>query len=422
MMTEQRRAAWLTLVMLAAAGPALAARQGRLVGKVVDPAGNPIAGVTVTATAKDDAEFERVKTTDAKGIFILDFDRIGVVYTYRFEKAGYVTTQANQTWNVMGTERQQFSLQPGGAPAPAAVDEAPPASTSSAAITAFNEGVRALKARDNDTAGTKLAQAVQHDPELRQGWIALTGVRLDQKRYKEAAEAADRAIALGAADPSILQARWEAYRHLGDEAKTQEAREALEKAGRLQEEAKRIHNEAVALSKIGNDTEAFARFKEATEIDPSLQQAWLALAVTGLKIGRGAEAATAAQKVLESDPRHEAALRLQYNAALQVGDESKVADALVALAAIEPTTARDNLYKLAVKAFDADDAVRAKEGMQKVLAIDPDHPRANYYLGVLLVREGAKSEARAHLQRFLRLAPGDPEANTAKGLLGFIGS
>lgn len=421
-MTMVRRTAWLLLVALAVPGLAFAARKGRLVGKVVDPAGKPVAGVTVTATAKDDAEFDEVKTTDAKGIFILDFDRIGVAYRYRFEKAGYVTTFVNQTWNAMETERQQFILQPGAAAPPAAADAEPPASVSNAAITAFNEGLRLLKARDNDAAATKIEEAVRHDPELRQGWTALSLVRLDQRRYKEAAEAAEKAIALGSADPSILQARWEAYRNLGDDAKTREAREALEKAGRLQEEAKRIHNDGVALVRIGNDAEAFKKFQEAAEIDPSLQQAWLAVGVTGLKIGRVVEAAAAAQKVLESDPRHEAALRLQYNAALKLGDETKVADALVALAAIEPTTARDNLYKLAVTAFDADDSARAKERFLKVLQLDPNHPRANYFMGVLLVREGAKSEARAHLQRFLRLAPDDPEAATAKGLLGFIGS
>jgi tetratricopeptide (TPR) repeat protein len=420
MITALRRPAWLTLALLAVAGPLLAARQGRLVGKVVDPAGKPVPGVTVTATAKDVPEFEKVTTTDGKGIFILDFDRIGVAYTYRFEKAGFVTSLVNQTWNVMGTERHQFVLQPGGAPA-AAIDVPPPASASNPAITAFNEGVRAFEARDYRVATAKLGEALQHDPSLRQAWAALGQIHLEQKRYKEAAEAAEKAIALGAGGPSILRVRWEAYRHLDDAAKTQKAREELEKSTRLEEDAKRIHNEAVALAKIGNDKDAFARFKEAAEIDPSLQQAWLGMAVAGLKIGRAAEAAGAAKKILESDSRHEQALRIQYNAALQVGDEAKIADALVALAAIEPTTARDNLFKIAKKAFDGDDAGRAKETLLKVVALDPDHPRANYYLGVLFVREGAKSEARTHLQRFLRLAPNDPDAGTAKGLLGYIG-
>jgi hypothetical protein len=36
------------------------------------------------------------------------------------------------------------------------------------------------------------------------------------------------------------------------------------------------------------------------------------------------------------------------------------------------------------------------------------------------MREGSKAEARKHLQRFLALAPGDPDAGTARQALDFI--
>lgn len=416
----QRRVSWLLLAAVAVPAAASAARQARLVGKVVDPAGKPIPGVTVTATSKDVPEFTEVATTDGKGIFILDFDRIRVTYSYLFEKSGYLPARVNQTWNVMGTERHQFAMEPGEAPV-AALDQPPP-TTSNQAAAAFNEGVRAFEAKDYVSARAKLEQALQHDAGLRQAWSMLSQVHLEQKRYAEAAEAADKAIALGAGGPAILLARWEAYRHLGDDARTQEARDALDKAGRLDEEAKRIHNTGVALSKIGNDEEAYAKFREAVEIDPNFEQAWLALATTGLKLGRATEAASAAGKVLESNAHHEAALRLQYNAALQIGDHAKTIEALVALAAIEPTTARDNLFRLAVQAIDANDDVRTKKALIEVLKLDPDHARANYYLGVLFVREDARDKARAHLQRFLRLTPDDPDAATAKGLIAFLGN
>lgn len=419
MMTEHRRIAWLLLMVLAIPGVAFAAREGRLIGKVVDAQGKPIAGVTVTATSKDIADFQKVTTTDAKGIFMVDFDRINVLYRYRFEKAGYVTAEAEQNWGVVGTERHEFTMHAAEAPV---LDQGPPASASNTAIAAFNQGVRAFEAKDYSTARARFEEALRHDPNLRQAWSALSLVHLEQKRYQQAAEAAEKAIALGAADQAVLRTRWEAYRNLGDAAKTQAAREALEKAGRMEEEAKRIHNEGVALTKVGDDQEALTKFQQAVEIDPNLQQAWLALAVTGLKAGRAAEAAAAARKILETDPQHQEALRIQYNAALQTGDEDKIVDALLALAAIDRTVARDNLFKLAAKTFDAEDIVRAKERFTKVLALDPNHPRSNYYLGVILVREGARKEARSHLERFIRLAPNDPDAATAKGLLSYLGN
>jgi tetratricopeptide (TPR) repeat protein len=415
---QPRAVAMLSALLVTLPAVALA-REGRLIGKVLDPQGKPIAGVTVTATSKDIAGFEKVLTTDSKGIFILDFDQINVNYNYRFEKAGYATLSIDQKWTLRETERNEFRMEPAQA---GALTNEPPASTSSPAITAFNEGAAAFKARDHATATAKFEEALRHDPNLRQAWSALSLARLEQKQYQQAAEAAEKAVALGAAtDQTILRARWEAYRNLGDAAKAQAAREALDKAGHLQAEAKRIHNEGVGLTKIGDDKEAFAKFQEAVEADPGFEQAWLALAVTGLKIGRAAEAAAAAKKLLEINPGHTEAVRIQYNAALQAGDEDVIADALVALAAVDKPTARDNLFRLGAKAFDADNAAKAKERFTKVLAIDPNHPRSNYYLGVLMVREGNKKAARAHLERFVQLAPADPDAETAKGLIAYLG-
>lgn len=417
-MTEHRRIGWLLLLILTVPGLASAVRQGRLIGKVVDPEGKPIPGVTVTATSPQIPEFRKVMTTDNKGVFKVDFDRLNVVYQYRFEKAGYRPTQAEGTWTLEGTEHHEFTIPLGETPT---LDNRPPASTSNAAILAFNGGVGAFKAKDYPTARAKFEEAVGHDPKLRQAWEALSLIHLEQRHYKEAADAAEKAIALGSTDQAILRARWEAYRNLGDSAKTLEAREELERIGRLTEEGRRIHNEGVALSKAGDEKGAFAKFQEAADVDRNFQAALLALAVTGLKIDRAAEAAAAAQRILDADPQHEEALRIRYNAALKLGDEAKIVDALVGLAAVDPVMARSSLFQLAAKAYDSDDTVTAKERFGKVLELDSSHPRSHYYLGLVLMREGANKEAKSHLQRFLQLAPGDPDAATAEGLIKYLG-
>ena len=397
MATGHRRIAWLLVLILTVPGLA-SARQGRLIGKVVDSERRPIPGVTVTTTCGEIPDFRQVATTDDKGLFTVNFTRINLLYLYQLEKEGYVTLRVEQKWTLEGTERHEFTM----VPAPATKAAGPPPSTSNKAIAAFNAGAVALKGKDYATATAKFEEALSYDPYMRQAWATLSQVHVEQKRYKEAADAADKAIALGSTDESVLRARWEAYRNLGDKAKAAQAQQDLEKSGRLTEEAKRIYNEGVALVKAGDDAGAFAKFQEALAIAPGFQPALLGLATAGLKIDKAAEAAAAAETLLKADPRNEAAIRIRYNAALKLKDKAMIADALVGLAAVDPATARDSLLKLATAAYDADDGVNAKAMFGKVLELDANQAQSHYYLGLILMREGAKEEARSHLERLGR--------------------
>jgi len=419
MSTKKRRSvAWLTVLLLSLPGLASAYRQGRLIGKVVDPEGNPIPGVRVTTTCAEIPEFREIATTNEKGIFRVDFGRINVVYLYEFEKTGHVTLKIEQKWTLEGTERQEFKMYPAktptlDGPAPASA----PASASTPAILAFNAGVRAFKTKDYATALAKFQEASQHDPSMRQAWVALSAIHLEQRRYQQAAEAAEKAIALGSTDESVLKTRWDAYRQLGDEARATKAREDLEKFGRLSEEAKRVYNEGVAVTKLRYDKEAFAKFQEALALDPNFEPALYGLATSALKLDRPAEAAAAAEALLKVNPQNAEALKIRYNAALKLRDDAKLADALVGLAGVDAATARNGLFVLARGAFERDDIAKAKERFRHVLEIDPMHARSHYFLGLILMRDGAKQEAKTHFERFLELAPDDPDTAAVRDAL-----
>jgi Tfp pilus assembly protein PilF len=414
MPTRQRTMAWLLVLIWIIPGLAFAQEKGRLVGKVVDPAGKPIPGVVVTATSPQIPSFREVRTTDKKGAFTIDFDRVDVTYHYRFDKAGYQSVEAQQQWHLEGTQQYEWKMSPGTTPAAGGL---PPVSTSEPAILAFNGGITALKAKDYATAEAKFKEAVDNDPKLAQGWAALSAVQVETGHNKEAAEAAEKAMALGDRSEAVLMSRWQAYRNLKDEPKAAEALKDLEGVGRRVEEARKTHNEAVALVKAGDNAGAFAKFQEALKIDPNLQASLLGLATAGLKIGRNAEAATAAEAVLKADSKNEAAIRIRYNACLALGDKDRLADALVGLSAVEPAIASKGLLALAFDAYDANDRPRTKERFLKVLAIDPNQPLAHYYLAMVLINEGTTAEAKTHLERFLALAPNAAEAATAREIL-----
>lgn len=82
-----------------------------------------------------------------------------------------------------------------------------------------------------------------------------------------------------------------------------------------------------------------------------------------------------------TDPKNEAAIRVRYNACLSLGDKARFG---------------------------------------KVLQVDPNYPQAYFYLGVINVGQGATAEAKSRIERFLQLAPKDPEADSAREMLKYL--
>ncbi|HEX7485834.1 MAG TPA: tetratricopeptide repeat protein [Vicinamibacterales bacterium] len=420
MSTSQRTVAWFLVLILMVPALAFARDRARLVGRVVDPEGKPIQGVSVTVTSAQVPNFKEVRTTDKKGSFTIDFHVIEVTYHYRFEKDGFETLEANQDWHAEGSQKFDWTMRPASAQAAVAAPAAggpPPASTSEPATLAYNAGITALKAKNNATAEAKLKEAVGHDPKLVQAWVLLSTVQVQTGHDKEAAESAEKAMALGSRDEAALTARWQAYKNLKDDAKAAAALKDLEGAGRRAEEAKKVHNEAVALVKAGDNAGAFTKFQEALGLDPNLQASLVGLATAGLKIGRNDEAATAAESILKLDPKNQAALRLRYNACLALGDKDRLADSLVGLSVVEPAIAKNGLLKLAFDAYDANDKDHAKARFLKVLELDSNQPLAHYYLALILVNEGNNAEAKSHLEKVVALAPTTPEAANARDMI-----
>jgi tetratricopeptide (TPR) repeat protein len=414
-----RRVAWLLILFLMIPGLVFAEERARLEGRVVDPQGKPIQGVKVTATCEQDPKFNETRTTDKKGSFTVIFSQINVTYRYRFEKEGYQTLDANQNWTAEGSQRFDWTMQPGTGQVQAAEPGgAAPVSTSTEAVTAYNAGVMAVRSKDFKTAVAKFKEAVANDPKLAVAWVALSSAQFQERDFKDSAEAAEKAVALGSKDEALLTTRYQAYKNAGEDTKAAEALKDLEKVGRAAEEAKKLHNEGVALVKAGDSMGAIAKFKEALALDPTLRASQVGLANAALKSGQYGDAATAAEAILKEDPKNDAAIRLRYNACLQLGDPDRLADALIGIYALDPVIAKKGLLKLAVDAYyDANSKDHGRANFLKVLEWDPNEPFSNYYIALMYVAEGKNAEAKAHLEKVVAAAPNTPQGTSARDML-----
>ncbi len=407
------------LLAVAHSTAAFAAGQGRMIGTVVDTDGNPLEGVTVTVTSPGLKTFRTTKKTKKNGQFAVSFSDAYLLYLYQFEKAGYQTLKQEYKAAKQGVSRFTFEL-PKGISAAEGDSMGRISSESNEAITAFNSALAAFDSGDKATAKASLAAALAADPNIFQAHLLLTEILISEKNFTAAAAAAEKAVALVPENADGLRMRYEAYRSAGDKAKADEAFAAFEAAGEAAEEAKRIYNEGVQLDKAGDVEGAYTKFLEASEMDPSLQLAHIAIMAAAYKSKRHAEAAVAAERILSTRPGDPQALKVRYDSYVGLKDDAKILDALVDLAEVDPEFATATLYNSAIERFNAGDLPGAGKLLEKTLEADSENAKAHYYLGLVAVNTGENAKAKVHLGRFLELAPEDPEAATAKEMMGFL--
>ena len=123
---------------------------------------------------------------------------------------------------------------------------------------------------------------------------------------------------------------------------------------------------------------------------------------------------------MEIDGSLERGLSLRHRAFEAMGDEAAAAEALRALADLTPDAVLNSLFERAEDLFDSNEPEAAAKIYRQVLDLQADNARAHYKLGLALLSAEDSATARIHLERFIELAPDDPEAEAARDMLSYL--
>lgn len=397
------------------AGDASAQAAGRVSGKVVDVEGNPIEGVNVTITTPDLVNYADSATSNKKGRFMVGHADSTFTYTYKLEKEGYDAVVEQVRATVGGATQVTFVMRPAGSGGRAAD---PAAMLRGQAADVYNSGVEAQNAGDLDTAAQRYAKAAQLDPTLAAPQTGLAGVFYLQGNYAEAAAAAEKALVLDPSDARALQIRYDAYRRAGD-PRADEAVAALRATGGDSEAAGRIYNEAIDVYRAGDRVKARTLLEEAVAVDPTLVQPHVFLAAICNEDGDVECARREVEAVLALEPENALGIRLAYDMAVARGDDEVEMQYAAKLAEVDPDYAAEELFKRGVEHYDAGLYDEAIALMNLVLRVRPAETKAVFILGMASFNKGDAEAARTNLERFIELAPDDPDAAIAREILSY---
>jgi tetratricopeptide (TPR) repeat protein len=391
---------------------------GSLRGVVKDTSGATLGKVTVTLFGVN-FDFEKVTSTDKKGKFDFTVSDAEKDYSIRLEKEGYVSIEQPvklSSGQVIGSEWLLATTEE----AAKLGEQLQQLEAQDKATQAYNRGVEAYNAGDTEGAIAGFREAIELNPTLELGHAALGRILLETARWGEARAAAEAFLAVSPDQPLALQTLYDAYWGEGNKAEADKVLNRLmtvEPGGAV---AARIFNQAVAATKK-QDYEAAARgFAQAYELDSTIYQALLPLAQIHFANGEWQPAVDKAEKYLEHDKANPRANIVRYLSYQELGNQEAADQAFAELSQNSPAAAAEMFLRDGINFFNDGSIPESIEAVEISIKLDPSNPQAHHQLGLCYASSGENSKARAAFERFLELAPDDPEATTVKEMLSYL--
>ncbi|HEX9303647.1 MAG TPA: tetratricopeptide repeat protein [Thermoanaerobaculia bacterium] len=279
----------------------LAGAQARLKGKVTDTSGNPIDGAIITVTTPNLRLFKVTLKSDKKGEYGTILNDATMPYHLKFEKDGFVPMEADKKVPVGDVGVVDAKLQSTTQTASHAAAAAPAApSPNDQAAVMFNEGVDLLHAGNKPAAEAKFLEAVQKNPDLPQGWQALTSLAYEKKNWAKTLEYGQKAVEL---DPSLTQIYGllaNAAQQSGDKKAAAEWQAKFESANPDTPES--LYNKGVEAYNQKKIRDAETLLQKAVEAKPDFALAHFWLGMVSFNLNKKAAAREHLEKYLSLDP------------------------------------------------------------------------------------------------------------------------
>jgi len=277
------------VTLLVAPAPALAQSQVR--GKVVDSAGKPVDGATVTFEAEGTNRKATTKTNN-KGEFI----QVGLqsgTWKATASKDGVGTHTLPAAVSQGRPVELAFKLGAGGAATDAAAAEIQAAATAA---------LEALRGGRSDEAIEKFNAVILKVPNCGECYTGLGQAYAGKKQFAEAETAFKKAVELKPDSGEAYTGLANIYNAQGKsdlamEASTNAAKYVTGGGG-----AEASYNQGVILFNSQKFAEAKVQFEAATKADPTYGPAFYQLGMTNLNTGDFAGAAAALETYLKVDP------------------------------------------------------------------------------------------------------------------------
>jgi tetratricopeptide (TPR) repeat protein len=317
----------------------------------------------------------------------------------------------------------------------------------------------ALKQKGNlDEAIKELQIASQFQPVQPKVYLALGQALAEKQNLVEAAKSLRRAVELAPADPEYRYNLGIALKQKGDlDAAEQEFREALKlnpryplahralglvlrQKGELQPAVEELriavtalpddpearHNLGTALLKLNDFEGAISELNQAARLNPLLSEVRINLAQALRKAGRVEEARKEieeSQRILTRKANAGRAMVLSETAAQHIksGELTRAIAELYQAISLNPEMLEAYSLLGSTLQQNSGDPLEIEKAFRRVLELNPRHAIAHYQLGLLLEKQGKRSEAIAEYRTAIDLAPSLVEARRALGKAAISG-